>query len=85
MSAMSVVNATEGLINALAMGLAASGRPAPTGSSPRAINAVRQLIVTLENERAARAALEEENELLRQRLEEATAMLMRARDQLAGR
>jgi len=83
MSAMGVVNATEGLINALAMGLASS-RPAPAGSSPRAINAVRQLIDTLENERAARAALEEENEVLRQRLEEAAAMIMRLRSRVAG-
>jgi hypothetical protein len=92
MSTMNVVNATEGLLNALAMGVAAGNRPQSyAGDSPRTIAAVRNLVrelrstqAALQTERAARAALEDENEVLRHALEEVTAQLMRKRDRRAG-
>lgn len=80
MSAIGVVNATESLIHGLAMSLAASGRPAPVGSSPRAIRAVRKLVAELEGERAARAALENENRELRAHIEKMAEVIMRIRD-----
>jgi cell division protein FtsB len=94
MSAMGVVNNVEGLVHALAMGVAANSHSqaqAYTGDSPRTIAAVRKLVVqlkstqtALQTERAARAALEEENELLRYQLEETAAMVMRLRNRVAG-
>jgi len=80
MGAMGVVNATEALLNALAMGVAAGNRSqAPIGDSPRTVAAVRHLIHQLNAERAARAALEEEVAVLRHALEEAGAQIMRMR------
>lgn len=86
MSAMQVVNATETLINSLALSLAASGRPEPVGgSSQRAINAVRKLASELKRERAVRTALQAENAELRKVMEDLLAQTMKLRAALAER
>ncbi len=84
MSAHNVVGATESFINGMAASMVLGGRrPVQMDDDPRTIHAVRQLIHQLERERAARAALQEENELLRNQLIDAAAIITRMRDLLA--
>lgn len=89
MSAIGTVTMAEGVLNALATHIAANGRnqAQACSDSPRTINAVRQLVghlkstqAELQRERAARAALEDQVEVLRTALENAAAQIMRMKD-----
>jgi hypothetical protein len=86
MSALGIVHGVEGLMNTLAMGVAANGlnQQGYAGDTPRTINAVHKLIdllhtteAELQKERAARAALQDQVDVLRYALENAAAQIMR--------
>jgi len=84
--AMGVIRSTEGLINGLAMGLAASHRPAPTYiHSGRAINAVHELVAEIQKERAANATLQSENAELRALAEDLMAQVLRLQTEVLER
>jgi hypothetical protein len=83
MSAMNVINATEGLLNGLAGALAASHhRALPYVQSGRAIRAIDGLVEELEIERATVIALQSENNQLRALAEDLMAQVLRLQSEV---
>jgi hypothetical protein len=84
---MSVVGSTSSLMSAMALALASrqSAAPVSNGIDLSALRAVRKLARALDDERAARAALERDNKEMRSLIEDLVVEVTRLRNAAGAR